>query len=85
MTQHNHLTNVTVEAPTGQISTANGENLKIEKKGSMEFILGNRKIILNNVCYVPDLQGNLLSVSRIASAGKKVVFEGNKCLITSAD
>lgn len=85
MVQHNHLTNVTLEAPAGQISTANGENLKIEKKGSMEFILGNRKILLNNVCYVPDLQGNLLSVSRIASAGKKVVFEGNKCLITSAD
>lgn len=85
MTRHDNFIKVTDNAPTGRISTANGEILKVVKKGSMAVVLGNNSITMNNVLLVPDLEANLLSVSRIASAGKKVTFEGNKCVIASPD
>lgn len=85
MPQHDNLTTVTEIAPNRSISTANGQILKVEKKGSMDILIDNQVITMNNVLYGPGLQANLLSVSRIAVAGRKVTFEDNKCFITSPD
>lgn len=85
MTQHDNLSQVTEDAPNRYISTANGEIFKVRKEGSMAVIINNQIITMNNVLFIPELQANLLSVSRIAGAGKKVTFEGNKCVITNPD
>ena len=43
----------------------------------------NTKLI--NVLYVPDLQGNLISVQTLASKGFHVIFRSSECLIMKAD
>jgi len=45
----------------------------------------NRNANVQNVEYVPDLCANLLSVRQMTKNGKKLVFEGDECLIYDED
>ena len=48
-------------------------------------VLGNgkqQKCILHNVLFVPNLSYNLVSVSKVAEAGKSVSFQEAKCNIS---
>lgn len=40
---------------------------------------------LLDVLYMPNLSTNLLSVRRMTRAGMRVIFEGDRCMITTAD
>ena len=55
---------------------------------TLELVLGNGKTNhcrLHNVLYVPKLVYNLLSVSKVTEAGKRVKFYSNDCQILDRD
>jgi len=59
-----------------QLTTASGEVLKIEEIGNVKFKAkhNGQEITINDVCYVPNLAANLISVPRITSASAQVKF-----------
>ena len=66
-----------------------GDGRTIEATGigsvELEVEVGGGKvhrIILQEVYYVPDLDGNLLSVPRLANKGFEVTFSQSLCTIT---
>lgn len=84
MTHHSEYFDDT-NSVLGQISTASDERLQITSRGKLNLSIQNRDITISNVCLVPKLTANLLSVNKIATAGNKVIFEGNKCSIINSD
>lgn len=73
------------ESPTHDIRTAGKETVKAIGTGTITLnieIDGKLKTLkLLNVLYVPDLRGNLLSVSAIANRGYKIEFDTNSANI----
>lgn len=65
-----------------RIIVANGEYMDVKGKGDVVLKVDeNTKIRLLNVLYIPELENNLLSVSKITDAGGKLHFDGNNCHI----
>ena len=60
------------------IYTADGKSVKVEK--NIE-----RKIEISNVKFVPGINGNLISVAKLAEKGFKVLFYDNVCTISKND
>lgn len=64
------------------LEMANKEVVEIIGKGEAEFELapdnGGKSILLKDVLYVPELDGNLLSVGRIEELGFSVVFDNGR-------
>lgn len=64
------------------VGVANGEHLKCEKKGKVEFFTSQgRQVITSDVSYVPGIELNLLSIHQITKKGNYVVFNENKCYV----
>ena len=55
--------------------------LKIQGIGTVPGILSGRKIILTDVLYVPDLNGQLISVKNIQKTGYSVIFKNDVAII----
>ena len=69
-----------------KIFLADGSFLKAEGIGSGHITLYNKnnepkKCLLNNVLYIPKLDGNLLSVNKMVENGANINFSENKCFI----
>ncbi|KAJ3087112.1 hypothetical protein HDU96_004625, partial [Phlyctochytrium bullatum] len=73
---------------TGSVSV--GDNRKLAIKGCGDVVLvpteePKTRIVLTNCSYVPDLAGNLLSVSELLNHGYRVNFGSDKSTITTED
>jgi hypothetical protein len=73
-----------------KIHLANGKVLICSGIGSGVILGVNEKkepvkLVVSNVLYVPELQGNLLSVNCLAQKGFKVQFESDGCQIIQKD
>lgn len=68
-----------------KIMVANGQFMKIKGKGDIVLkheVAGTvRNLKFTDALYVPELENNLLSVSKITKAGYNMVFDENKCYI----
>ncbi|KAH7958447.1 hypothetical protein HPB49_001828 [Dermacentor silvarum] len=87
----NHMTSheakVTDFNPSeSRVETANRESISVMGKGRVQIQLsdecGGSFITLEDVLYVTDLNGNLLSVERIEERGLHVTFAGGKAEVT---
>jgi len=87
-----HMTNnlsffeVLDQTKTDNIYIANGTSIKADGIGDgyLDCTLDNgtmHRIKVKDVLYVPTLTGNLLSVKKLTSKGKKVEFTDNQCFI----
>ena len=68
------------------VKVGNGEYVKAKVQGKIKVQIKTaskkgRKFELSEVLYVPDMKYNLLSVSKVAKAGKKVEFDTQGCKI----
>lgn len=66
---------------------ANGDTLCSDGEGTVmaKFIVGDREsldVVLENVLYVPKLQGSLLSVKQLMDKGFSVVFKDDRCYLS---
>jgi len=69
------------------IIVANGEKLYSQGEGTVKMKIvvdGNKSldVVLENVLYVPNLNGNLMSVKQLVEKGYGVVFEESGCHLT---
>lgn len=68
------------------VETANRESMSVMGRGKVEIQLseerGGTYVTLEDVLYVPDLNGNLLSVGRIEERGFHVTFAEGKAEVT---
>lgn len=68
------------------VETANRESMKVKGKGRVKIQLseqcGGTNITLEDVLYVPALNGNLLSVGRIEERGLQVTFAAGKAFVS---
>ena len=72
------------------IYTADGKSVKVEGIGNgyLNIIDSKnieRKIEISNVKFVPGINGNLISVAKLAEKGFKVLFYDNVCTISKND
>ncbi|SOV03491.1 uncharacterized protein UDID_18685 [Ustilago sp. UG-2017a] len=75
-------------APTarrGFIDTAGQERLQVQAIGDATLQVGNVKIPLTDVLYVPSLSKNLLSISALTEDGACVIFEESGATILQHD
>ncbi|SOV06178.1 uncharacterized protein UDID_19427 [Ustilago sp. UG-2017a] len=75
-------------APTarqGFIDTAGQERLKVQAIGDATLQVGNVKIPLTDVLYVPSLSKNLLSIQALTEDGACVIFEESGATILQHD
>lgn len=68
-----------------QVTTASGESISSSGKGIAKISLindGKERIFpVKDVLYVPEMEGNLLSVRKLTEKGLKLIFEENLCKI----
>ena len=64
------------------ITIADGTKIKAKGKGEIDITTGAGSIRLTNVWYVPEIGGNLLSVSRMVDAGFAVEFSATSCTVS---
>jgi transposase InsO family protein len=66
---------------TKTITCANNEKLRSEGTGKVEVMLQGRSGVttIDNVTYVPNLSGNLLSVNKLANKGFTTIFSSEGC------
>lgn len=72
------------------VSVANGQMIAASGKGSivLQLLNGNgscNNVHIDNVLYVPQIGGNLISVKKLAEKGIKVTFYQNTCEIRSPE
>ncbi|SOV06533.1 uncharacterized protein UDID_17506 [Ustilago sp. UG-2017a] len=75
-------------APTekqGFIDTAGQERLQVQAIGDATLQVGNVKIPLTDVLYIPSLSKNLLSVPALTKDGAQVIFEESGAIILQHD
>ncbi|SOV06544.1 uncharacterized protein UDID_17512 [Ustilago sp. UG-2017a] len=75
-------------APTarqGFIDTAGQEWLRVQAIGDAALQVGNVKIPLTDVLYVPNLSKNLLSIQALTEDGARVIFEESGATILQHD
>lgn len=63
------------------VKLADGRTLSIKGTGIIEFKNDISKFRLKDVQFVPGLQCNLLSVSKLAKSGCSIIFKNEKCEI----
>lgn len=84
----NCLTNFEV-IESEKIMVANGQYMVIKGKGKIVLkmeVNGNRRNLqINELLYVPELERNLLSVSKMTKEGYKVNFSKKNCYIKKGD
>lgn len=71
-----------------KVQTSNKEKIQAEGKGdiTVEFSDKNAGLhaVLKDVLYVPNIDGNLLSVGRLIEKGLKITFENNEASVTNS-
>ncbi|UYV65858.1 hypothetical protein LAZ67_3005722 [Cordylochernes scorpioides] len=71
------------------VEMANNEKIKVSEMGDVTIKLGHEyageTLFLENVLYVPELDGNILSVGRIEERGNKVLFQNGKASVFGSD
>lgn len=72
-----------------KVQTANKEKIQAEGKGdiTVEFSDKNAGLhaVLKDVLFVPNIDGNLLSVGRLIEKGLKITFENNEASVTNSN
>ncbi|UYV69112.1 hypothetical protein LAZ67_6002474, partial [Cordylochernes scorpioides] len=72
-----------------KVEMANNEKIKVSEMGDVTIKLGHEyggeTLFLENVLYVPELDGNILSVGRIEERGNKVLFQNGKASVFGSD
>ena len=64
------------------ITIVDGIKIKAKGKGEIDITNGAGSIRLTNVRYVPEIEGNLLSVSGMVSAGYSLEFSATSCTVS---
>lgn len=89
MTKNQENLNNKRQCERSDITVANSSKLKIDCAGDVSMKVNSGKIENNakliDVKYVPGLCANLVSVSRLAKMGNRIVFEGDTCKIFNAN
>lgn len=83
MTPHKELLH-DLNQSSDQVTSANGTQLPVCANGNSNVTFNNGSIIVKKAMHVPGLAVNLLSISKIAALGNKVVFEKNYCEVFNA-
>lgn len=86
MTRYNHLLTNQKEPSIKTIKVANDKTLAVKCTGQVELDVCDeggqcRKVLFQNVLYVPELATNLISVSQIIKNGGQVKFNKKGCVI----
>ncbi|GBN05324.1 hypothetical protein AVEN_116039-1 [Araneus ventricosus] len=66
---------------SGTVACAPKNVLKVEGIGTVPGTLNGRKVILTDVLYVPELNGQLISVKNIQKTGYSVIFKNDVAFI----
>lgn len=87
MTSNKDLFCKLYDCEASDVIVANGERLQSNGEGEIKLrvIVGkgdSLDVILENVLYVPKLEGNLLSVKQLLDKRFGVVFKGSECYLT---
>lgn len=75
MPQHADVLNENKKNESNKITAANGAKISVTGYGDEKLTLGNGNVYVKVVMHVPDLAGNLLSVSQIVKNGNFDVFD----------
>lgn len=74
---------------SSEVSIANGEMIKVCGIGAVTLNVRDGKqtikVTLEDVLWLPDLDGNLVSVKKLVERGHTVEFSGNSCFLKSED
>ena len=76
---------IALMAKQGLIDTAGQEQLHVQAIGDATLQVGNVKIPLTDVIYIPNLSKNLLSVPALTEDGARVIFEESGATILQHD
>lgn len=68
-----------VDSSKSSVTLADGRSVPIRGVGTVRFKTKSRVIHLEDVLFVPDLNCNLISVSKLTKKGCKVIFEEQQC------
>ena len=73
----------TIRRGTRKLRVANGVEAKVEAVGALQLPLHSGfALCLLNVLYVPSIQRNLISVSKLDRDGYSCTFGNNRCVIS---
>ncbi|UYV72786.1 hypothetical protein LAZ67_10000706 [Cordylochernes scorpioides] len=85
----NRLKLTNTKSISTSVEMANNEKIKVSEMGDVTIKLGYEygceTLFLENVLYVPELDGNILSVGRIEEKGNKVLFQNGKASVFGSD
>ncbi|UYV84396.1 hypothetical protein LAZ67_X002013 [Cordylochernes scorpioides] len=85
----NRLKMTNTKSISTSVEMANNEKIKVSEMGDVTIKLGHEyggeTLFLENVLYVPELDGNILSVGRIEERGNKVLFQNGKASVFGSD
>lgn len=89
MTKHKDLLQNESPSSIKRIRVADNKELSVESSGQVSLDTYNdkgheKKVLFNNVLYVPELATNLLSVSQIIHSGGQVIFDKTGCVIMNS-
>ncbi|KAK9182734.1 hypothetical protein WN944_025880 [Citrus x changshan-huyou] len=81
----NDLNNLSISEPyegNEKLIIGNGYGLTISHIGSTHLAVGNHKLLLKNLLFVPHITKNLLSISKLTSDNSLIIeFCGNTCFL----
>ncbi|UYV64026.1 hypothetical protein LAZ67_2006351 [Cordylochernes scorpioides] len=81
----NKLKMTNTKSISTSVEMANNGKIKVSEMGDVTIKLGHEYggeiLFLENVLYVPELDGNILSVGRIEERGNKVLFQNGKASV----
>ncbi|UYV63201.1 hypothetical protein LAZ67_2003420 [Cordylochernes scorpioides] len=85
----NRLKMTNTKSISTSVEMANNEKIRVSEMGDVTIKLGHEyggeTLLLENVLYVPELDGNILSVGRIEERGNKVLFQNGKASVFESD
>ncbi|KAH9785453.1 retrovirus-related pol polyprotein from transposon RE1 [Citrus sinensis] len=81
----NDLNNLSISEPyegNEKLIIGNGYGLTISRIGNTHLAVGNHKLLLKNLLFVPHITKNLLSISKLTSDNSLIIdFCGNTCFL----
>ncbi|KAH9711302.1 retrovirus-related pol polyprotein from transposon RE1 [Citrus sinensis] len=81
----NDLNNLNISEPyegNEKLIIGNGYGLTISRIGNTHLAVGNHKLLLKNLLFVPHITKNLLSISKLTSDNSLIIeFCGNTCFL----
>ena len=81
----NDLNNLSISEPyegNEKLIIGNGYGLTISRIGNTHLAVGNYKLLLKNLLFVPHITKNLLSISKLTSDNSLIIeFCGNTCFL----